>query len=419
MFGDVLHHDRVAQVRLVAAVFAQGFRKGNPRPVLCHRLALGKFLEHARDHRLHRREDIVLLDKAHLEVELIELARQTVGARVLVAETRRDLEVAVEARHHQQLLVLLRRLRQRVEFSGMDPRRHQKVPRAFRRGRRQDRGLEFEEALLLHPLAHGIDDRAAGHDVLVQLLATEVEEAVLKPYVFRIFLLAEHRQRQFGGRPQHLDLADIDFDHAGRQFRIVGAVGAAAHLAVDPHHPFRAQLLGFLERRRIRVGHALGQAVMVAQIDEQHAAMVADTMAPARKAGGLRRCRSRGARRMYVTGSDAWNSQKLMSEGRIGGKSPSEGAEGLPDAVVSGNQWRGLFCAPGATFPAPARPKRLPIPQPRLSWGHDGPFPVPEHLCGAAGELFRPRRPDPGRRPAADQAEPGAGGPARPRSGPA
>ena len=51
--------------------------------------------------------------------------------------------------------------------------------------------------------------------------------------------------------------------------------------------------------------------------------------------------------------------------------------------------------------------------------GHDRPFPLPEHLCGAAGELFRPRRADPGRRAAADQAEPAAGGPSRPRSGPA
>ena len=86
--------------------------------LFCHRLALGKFLEHARDDGLYRCEHIFLLDKAHLEIELIKLARQAVGARVLVAKTRRDLEVAVEARHHQQLLVLLRRLRQRVEFAG-------------------------------------------------------------------------------------------------------------------------------------------------------------------------------------------------------------------------------------------------------------------------------------------------------------
>ena len=287
MLGDVLHQDRIAQIRLVAAIFAQSLRERNSRPLLGDGLALGKLLEHAGDDRLDRCKNIVLLDKAHLEIELVELAGQPVGARVLVAETRRDLEVAVEAGHHQELLVLLRRLRQRVELARMNPRRHQEVARALRRRRRQDRGLEFEEALLLHPLAHRIDDRAAGHDVLVQLLATKVEETVLKPYIFRIFLLAEHRQRQFAGRPQHLDLADVKLDRAGRQFRIVGALGTAAHLAVDPHHPFRAQLFGILERRRIRIGHALRQAVMVAQIDEQHAAMVANAVAPARQPNGL------------------------------------------------------------------------------------------------------------------------------------
>ena len=120
MVGDVLHLDRIAQVRLVAAVFLQGFRERNPPPALCHRLAFCKFLEHAGDDRLHRRKHVVLLDKTHLDVKLIKLARQAVGARVLVAEAWRDLEVPVEARHHQELLVLLRRLRQRVEFSWMN-----------------------------------------------------------------------------------------------------------------------------------------------------------------------------------------------------------------------------------------------------------------------------------------------------------
>ena len=56
---------------------------------------LGEQLGH---HLLDDAEDVLLLDEAHLDVELVELARRTVGARVLVAEAGRDLEVAVEAR---------------------------------------------------------------------------------------------------------------------------------------------------------------------------------------------------------------------------------------------------------------------------------------------------------------------------------
>ncbi len=151
------------------------------------------------------REYVVLRDEAHLDVELIELAGRAVGARVLVAEARRDLEVAVEARDHRELLELLRRLRQRVELARMQARRHEEVARAFRRRRGQDRRLEFEEALLLHAAADRVDDLPALDDVAVQPLAPQIEEAVFEADLFRIFLLAEHRHRQFGGRAQHLD----------------------------------------------------------------------------------------------------------------------------------------------------------------------------------------------------------------------
>ncbi len=118
----------------------------------------------------------------------------------------------------------------------------------------------------------------------MQLLAPQIEEAVFEPGLLRIFLLAEHRHRQFGGGPQHLDLVDIDLDLAGRQFGVLGAGGAPAHLAVDAHHPFRAQRLGQLERLAVGIGHHLREPVMVAQVDEQHPAMVADAMAPAGQA---------------------------------------------------------------------------------------------------------------------------------------
>ena len=116
------------------------------------------------------------------------------------------------------------------------------------------------------------------------MLAAQIEEAIAEPDVFGIIVLAEHRHRQFGGAPQDLDLADVDFHRAGRQFRILGAAGAKPHLAVDAHHPFRAQRFGDLESRAVGIGDDLREAVMVAQIDEQHAAMVADAMAPAGQA---------------------------------------------------------------------------------------------------------------------------------------
>src|SRR6516225_6330373 len=55
----------------------------------------------------------------------------------------------------------------------------------------------------------------------------------------------------------------------------------------------------------------------------------------------------------------------------------------------------------------------------RLSWEHDGAFPLPEHLCSAAGELFCPGRADARLCPPADQAEPALGAASGPRSRPA
>ncbi len=126
-----------------------------------------------------------------------------------------------------------------------------------------------------------IDDRATLHDVVVEVLATQVEEAVLKPYVLGIIVLAEHRHGELGGRSQDLHSGDEQLDLASRQVRVHRALGARPHLAVEANDPFGAQLLDLPEDRRIGIGHALGDAVMVAQVDEQEAAMVADAMAPA------------------------------------------------------------------------------------------------------------------------------------------
>ena len=122
---------------------------------------------------------------------------------------------------------------------------------------------------------------------------------------------------------------------------------------------------------------------------------------------------------MCVTGSDAWKSQKQLSEGSNRGQSLPEAQQGLPEAVGRGNQGRGLSFASKTTFRAPQVLTVCLLAACAYLDGHDDPFSLPEHLRGAAGQFLRAGGADPGRRPAADQTEPSAGASPRPRSGPA
>ena len=56
---------------------------------------------------LQQREDVLHLDKRHLEVKLGKF-RLPVSAQVLIAEAAGDLVVSIEARDHEELLEELR-----------------------------------------------------------------------------------------------------------------------------------------------------------------------------------------------------------------------------------------------------------------------------------------------------------------------
>ncbi len=166
--GDL---DRIAQVGLVGPIVQHCLRIRNARKGLGDRLAAAELLEHPSQHRLDGGENVLLCDEAHFDVELVELAWATVGARVLVAKAGRDLEIPVEPGDHDELLELLGRLRQRVELARMETRGHQEVASALGAGSGQDRRLELEEPLFLHSSAKRINDLPAQHDVLMQFFA--------------------------------------------------------------------------------------------------------------------------------------------------------------------------------------------------------------------------------------------------------
>ena len=100
------------QVRLVRPVPVHRVAPGDPRHRSRH-LVAGELPPQRGDDLLRQRDDVVLVDERHLDVQLGEL-RLPVGAEVLVPVAAGDLVVPLHPGDHQQLLEQLRRLRQRV-----------------------------------------------------------------------------------------------------------------------------------------------------------------------------------------------------------------------------------------------------------------------------------------------------------------
>ena len=232
--------------------------------------------------RLERREHKVLGRERDLEVHLREL-RLAIGAQILVAETLHDLEVAIHAGNHQDLLEDLRRLRQRVELARMDAARHEVVARPFRRGLREDRRLDLQKALLVEIRADR-HRRAVAHDhVALHARAAQIDVAVFQPRLLRdLHVVADHERRRlrFVQKP---DLARADLDLPGRDLAVHRFRRAMLHPAHHGHHELRAQALRVRDERIVVSRDDLREPVPVADIDEDQRPEVAHPVHPAEK----------------------------------------------------------------------------------------------------------------------------------------
>ncbi len=227
----------------------------------------------------HQAHDVFLREEGRLDIELGELGL-AIRAQVLVTEAANDLIVAIEPRHHQQLLEDLRRLRKREELAGMRAARHEIVARAFRRRLREHRRFEIDEAVAVEIAAHRARDRVAQAQPLRHHLATQVEIAILEAHLFAHVVIELERQRL--GLVQHLELARQQLHLAGAQVGVGRGARARTHQALHADHELAAQPLGFLEHgRRIGIEHHLQQTLAIAQVDENHAPVVAPPMHPA------------------------------------------------------------------------------------------------------------------------------------------
>jgi hypothetical protein len=120
--------------------------------------------------RLHQafpeRQHIFQADERGFDVDLGEF-RLAVGPEVLVTKAPRDLEIAVEPSHHEQLLVKLGRLGQREELPRMHPAGNQVVAGTLWSGLGKDRGFDLEEAVSVEVSAGGLHQPMAEDQIAV------------------------------------------------------------------------------------------------------------------------------------------------------------------------------------------------------------------------------------------------------------
>ena len=121
----------------------------------------------------------------------------------------------------------------------------------------------------------------------MQLLASQIQEAIFEAQVLGIIRLAEHRQGQFLGRSSVSSaFACTSTPPVGRLALTVSAVRSTTLPSM--RMTLSARVFSSRgESRRRRGDHDLGEAEIVAKVDEQEPAMVALAVHPARKTHGL------------------------------------------------------------------------------------------------------------------------------------
>lgn len=283
----VLHLEVEAQIGLVAAVEIESV-------LPCDAVKLGgqvvaeRLFEDVAHHSLGDGKHLVAACEAHLHVNLRELGL-AVAPRVLVTVAAGNLKIFVEAAHHEELLVELRRLRERVEFSRMDPAWHKVVARAFRRGLDERGRLDFQKSPRCEVLAHGERDLRAQDDVLLHRLSAQVKVAVFEAQVLvgkdeRAVFLAHffYREGQLLARGEDFDVRCLDLNLAGRHIAVDVLVAPGADCALHGDAELALEAGGGLSHVVACAvpHHHLRDSVAVPQADKQEPAQVARAAHP-------------------------------------------------------------------------------------------------------------------------------------------
>jgi hypothetical protein len=149
-----------------------------------------------------------------------------------------------------------------------------------RRGLRDHRRLDLEEALLVEVLPDRHRRAVPQHDVLLHARAAEVQVPVLQTDVLRHRRIVGDGKRRRLRVVEETDLRRGDLDLTGRNLRVDRVGGPRLDPAEHRHHELRAQALRLRHERIVVADDDLRDAVAIAQVEEQQRAEIADAVDP-------------------------------------------------------------------------------------------------------------------------------------------
>src|SRR5262249_1459780 len=159
----------------------------------------------------------------------------------------------------------------------------QEVARSLGSRARQHRRFDFDEAELVQVLARDAADVVANAQVALHDGAPKVEIAIARPYVLgqrrRVVDREGHRLRNV----ENDQIGNEQPDLTGGHLRVDGFGRAAPQAPAHSDYEFAAQLAGraVRGRARLRVEDELDDAAVIAQVDEDDAAVIAARIDPA------------------------------------------------------------------------------------------------------------------------------------------
>jgi len=226
--------------------------------------------------------DVLFFDKGHFDIELGEFGL-AIRAEVFIAEAADDLVVAIEAGDHEELFPLLWRLGERVEAAGVDAGGNEIVTSALGGSESEHGGFDIDEAVGIVEVADVLGDAMAEAEVAGHALTSEVQVAEPEAGGVADVCIGVDREGWGLRRVDHGNFGGLEFDVAGGEFWVLGAVATSDDLALDLDDVFVADVggggggLGGV----FGVEDDLDDAGGIAEVNEDEPAVIAAAVDPA------------------------------------------------------------------------------------------------------------------------------------------